>query len=93
MNENEKKVYSIIGQVTIGTDEYRDLIEAVQEARIKESEQSRRWYEEYQKANRLDNELKTANEQLAKFKEYLESHAEARANYRLWVAGIEEGEQ
>lgn len=35
----EKKIYSIVGQVTIGTDEYRDLIESRME-----SEKSKDYY-------------------------------------------------
>ena len=34
MNE-EKKTYSVVGTVTIGTDEYRDLITEVSELKVK----------------------------------------------------------
>jgi hypothetical protein len=41
---DEKKTYTIIGKVEIGTDEYRDLIESLAHASAEaDSQRSRRW--------------------------------------------------
>ena len=54
---DEQKTYSIVGQVTIGTDEYRDLIESRME-----SEKSKDYYmrENWKK----DEEIKKLNAQV-----------------------------
>lgn len=39
---NEEKKYTIVGKVEIGTDEYRDLIEGLAEARNNASEERSR---------------------------------------------------
>lgn len=86
MNE-EKKEYSIIGQVTIGTDEYRDLIETVKEAeneaRKYRSESSDRYWE-------ID-KLKKEVESLKQYKEFVTD--KCLDSYKLWKLGIEAEEE
>lgn len=65
--EENKKEYQVIGTVTIGTDEYRDLIEAVKDAQRDASEERSRWCEQYSRANKFENENK---ELLAKLEKY-----------------------
>jgi len=84
MNDEEKK-YSIIGQVTIGTDEYRDLIEAVAEARKDAEENNSKWYEEYQKANTLNKQLEEARKQAESLSGFVNSSEEIKAKYRLYL--------
>lgn len=83
MNE-EKKEYSIIGQVTIGTDEYRDLIESLAEVRAnvqREHETSWNRYLEIDKLNRKIKELET-------YKEYVTD--KCMDSYRMWKIEKEE---
>lgn len=47
----ENKTYSIVGTVTIGTDEYRDLIEKVMAERAESERLRSKWYEESSKNN------------------------------------------
>lgn len=62
--DEDKKVYSIIGQVTIGTDEYRDLIESVAKAdRDKEYYRDRYW-EEQRKTRELTEEVNALKDKL-----------------------------
>lgn len=61
----EKKTYSIVGQVTIGTDEYRDLIESRMEA-----EESKDYYR--RESWKKDEEIKKVREENAKLKEELD---------------------
>lgn len=49
--DEEKKIYSIVGKVEIGTDEYRDLIEQVKDLE-KDNAQIRQNYWETESKNR-----------------------------------------
>lgn len=68
---DEKKVYSIIGKVEIGTDEYRDLIEAVHSVDKEKSYWYNRWSEENNKVTKLGEENKKLREELEKYKAYI----------------------
>lgn len=61
----EKKTYKVVGHVTIGTDEYRDLIESRMEA-----EKSRDSY--MREGWKKDEEIKKVREENAKLKEELD---------------------
>lgn len=85
MDEN-KKTYSVIGTVTIGTDEYRDLLEA-KVAAEKDAEKKRSdWYAEYNKRQELEKEVKTLTDQLAKYKAFLASSVEVTTLYCGYLA-------
>lgn len=74
----EKKEYSIIGKVEIGTDEYRDLIEAVKDAESRANRNYNDYWEEYRKAEALAKEV----DSLKPFKDFvLEKHQDA---FKLW---------
>ena len=77
MNE-EKKEYSIIGQVTIGTDEYRDLIEAVKEAENDVREYRKQSNDRYWKISDLEKEV----ESLKQYKEFVTE--KCLDSYKLW---------
>lgn len=78
MNE-ERKAYTIIGRVEIGTDEYRDLIEAVQEAKAEESHQRGRWLDEYNRADELEKKVK----ELEPFKNFV-TEKNLISDFKLW---------
>lgn len=54
--EENKKEYSVIGTVTIGTDEYRDLLTEKFEAVKARDEEHDRWYHQYKEAQNYKSE-------------------------------------
>lgn len=74
----EKKEYSIIGQVTIGTDEYRDLIEAVKEAENEARECRKQSNDRYWENDKLKKEV----ESLKQYKEFVTS--KCLDSFKLW---------
>ena len=83
MNE-EKKTYSIIGTVTIGTDEYRDLLIEKCEAKADADKQRNDWYKEYVRANKAEEENKKLREEVDKLKQYIKDNNE-EDSYELWI--------
>ncbi len=81
---DEKKEYGVIGTVTIGTDEYRDLIEEKYEAVREKEEQSSRWYEQYSKAQKLEDENKKLKEELNQLRKYIRDNDE-QDKLELWI--------
>lgn len=74
----EKKEYSVIGKVEIGTDEYRDLIEAVKDAESRANRCYNDYCDEYRKAEALAKEV----DSLKPFKDFvLGKHQDA---FKLW---------
>lgn len=69
----DRKEYQIVGTVTIGTDEYRDLIEAMKDAKMEVEEERRRWCEQYHKANKLEGENEELKKKLEKYEEFINS--------------------
>jgi len=55
---DEKKTYSVVGTVTIGADEYRDLIEEVAEAKKEAERNDKLRWDEYRRANKAEDENK-----------------------------------
>lgn len=78
----ERKEYSIVGTVTIGTDEYRDLIEACKDLEKKADENSDKWYREYSRAIQLEKELNSVKDKLEKYKKFIDANKE---KYELWI--------
>lgn len=81
---DEKKTYSVVGTVTIGTDEYRDLIENLKDAQ-KEAEKNNsvRW-ELYSKAQNLEAELKAVLEKLRELEAFMRSDEAVSTKFKLW---------
>lgn len=86
----EKKEYSIIGKVEIGTDEYRDLIEAVKEAEKNYSEANSSRWNESRRADKAEEQLKAATEQLDKVNGFINSREEIKTKYKLYLVEQEE---
>lgn len=83
--DDEKKEYSFIGKVEIGTDEYRDLIETNAELKAKCDEQNSKYWDMYRHSDKLKDELKAAKEKLADLQGFIESSEEIKAKYRLYL--------
>lgn len=87
--EENKKEYQIIGTVTIGTDEYRDLIEAVKDAQREKDEQRNKWYEQYRKANELEKENEELKERLNKYEAFIKQDT-VKDKFALFLVTFDE---
>ena len=80
--EREKKEYETKGTVTIGTDEYRDLIEEVEKLRAAGQREHDDWYKEYCRADNLEKKLKAAEEKIAEFNNWMDADDRPEQNLR-----------
>lgn len=71
MGEDNKKEYSIVGTVTIGTDEYRDLLQDKFDAEKRADEEHDRWYRAYCDKGELENKCKKLEDELNKLKKFI----------------------
>ena len=69
--EENKKEYSVVGTVTIGTDEYRDLLQDRFDAIQEKKEYHDKWYHEYCEKNRLTTECQKLKEELDRLKKFI----------------------
>jgi len=76
---DEKKEYSIIGRVEIGTDEYRDLIESKFEAENKKDYYMREGWKKDSEINDLKKKVETLSAQVEKYKNFIKSHCTVNA--------------
>jgi len=83
----ERKEYSIVGQVTIGTDEYRDLIEAVKDAEKEARDYRKESSDRYWEIDRLKKEV----ESLKQYKEFVTD--KCLDSYKLWKLENEQEEE
>lgn len=86
---DERKEYSVVGTVTIGTDEYRDLIEALKDAQKDAEKERRDWLEQYNKANKLEKENKELLAKLEKYEAFIKQDA-VKDKYALFLVTFEE---
>ena len=90
---DEEKKYTIVGKVEIGTDEYRDLIEGLADARNNASEErSRRW-----KLETDFSELKKKNSEIEKYmdelKAFVQSDVDIFQKFAVWKANLRNDEE
>lgn len=81
---DEKKVYSIVGTVTIGTDEYRDLIEGKLEAEKSRDEYSSKYWDKYREVSKLEEENKMLKQELDKYRKFVNDNNE-EDKMALWI--------
>ena len=82
--DEEKKTYSIVGTVTIGTDEYRDLIESVAVSKKQEEYYRNRFWEEQNKVSKLEKENVAIKADLDRFKKFVKENGE-QDKMELWI--------
>ena len=82
--EEIKKVYSVVGTVTIGTDEYRDLLTEKFVAIQEKEDYSRRNTEYYWKIHNLEEENKKIAQELEQLKKYIKDNGE-QDKLELWI--------
>ena len=80
----DKKEYSMVGKVEIGTDEYRGLIESLAEVRADYNEASRKNTERYWEIEKLNKQV----EELKMYKEFVSE--KCLDSYKLWKIEKEE---
>ena len=90
MNE-EKKIYSVVGTVTIGTDEYRDLITEVGELKGDLKEVERRRSEQYWENEKNKRKAKELEKSLETHKAYVADGKQD--SFKLWKLEQMEGEE
>lgn len=83
MNE-EKKTYSVIGRVEIGTDEYRDLIEGLAMEKKRADDNDHQRWEEYRRANKAENELNELKKKVKEYEEFICSDEGIKAQLKLF---------
>lgn len=81
---DDKKTYSVVGTVTIGTDEYRDLIENLAEARHDVEKRRSEWWDQHNKCSKLENELKEALVKLEELEAFVKSDEAISAKLKLF---------
>lgn len=82
----DKKVYTIIGKVEIGTDEYRDLIEQVAESKRDADRWNEKYYTEHWELDKVKKELTSALTKLSGLNEFVNSSEEMKTKYKLFLA-------
>lgn len=82
--DEEKKTYSVVGTVTIGSDEYRDLIEELAKARADYNACDNRRSKLYWENIELEKKVKAAEEQTAIYKEFINSSELIKAEFKKY---------
>ena len=85
-DEDKKKEYSIIGKVEIGTDEYRDLIESVKDAKKEASENRRDYWKEQEKAREATKNVDKLNKKLSNYIKFINSDVKLVERFNLYIA-------
>ena len=76
---SEEKKYTIVGKVEIGTDEYRDLLEAKIEAQKESNDYLHRYWDEQSKVRKMEKKVEMMTE-------FLKTTKERYAEYLQFVA-------
>lgn len=97
MDEN-KKEYSVVGTVTIRTDEYRDLLTEKFEADKAISKLEReckhwhdKWYQEYRTKGKLESEYTKLKEELDKLRKFVSENTAVIDENGITMSLINEG--
>ncbi len=86
----EKKEYSTVGTVTIGTDEYRDLIADGIENRNSADEYRRKFWDEQSKASELEKKLDVVARKLEIYESFFNEVEGVSDKFKLWRISKEE---
>lgn len=71
----EKKTYSVIGKVEIGTDEYRDLIEQRMNAEKQSDYYMREGWKKDERINELKKQVEVLNNKLTKCEKFIKKNS------------------
>lgn len=84
----ENKIYSIVGKVEIGTDEYRDLIEGKMKAETDASEYRSKFWTEQRKREKLEEEIEELKKKLEKANAFIKQDSERYNGYVLFCSKV-----
>ena len=84
--DNEKKTYSIIGKVEIGTDEYRDLIEKCAETEAELSRARGDYWRITSEVDQLKKSIEELEKMIATFKKFINSDDAVNTKYINFLA-------
>lgn len=82
----DKKVYSIVGKVEIGTDEYRDLIEDKARAERSSDDYMHKYWSEQDKVRNLEKKIDALKQRADFFDEYLSEHKTVAEDWSSFLA-------
>lgn len=85
---DEKKTYSIVGQVTIGTDEYRDLVEGKLAAEKELSECRSKYWKEQSKVSELEEQIEKLKGDYDKIADFVKQDNERYQCYVQYIAQV-----
>ena len=86
----ERKQYEVVGEVKIGTDEYRDLIEDKNEAEKQSDVNLHRAWDAEKQRDELKKKVTAQEKAIARYKKFISMTEERSAAYNLFIAGISE---
>lgn len=89
---DDKKTYDFKGTVTISTEEYRDLIADGAAAKHDADDYRSKYWQEQNKVRELERKCATLESEIAQLRSFIESKKENRLAFKLFVAGVEEGD-
>ena len=89
--EEERKVYSVVGTVTIGTDEYKDLLSEKYQALADNKDLERRNSDYFWKVRDLEEQNKNLKLKLDEVNKYLKENDE-QDSFELWILRTSRGE-
>lgn len=89
----EKKTYSIIGKLTIGTDEYRDLVEGLSIAKFNFELKDRECWNEHRRNYELESQLKEMTEKYERLNAFITSKDEIKKQYLDFGRGFEKEDE
>ena len=81
----ERKEYSIIGKVEIGTDEYRDLIEEKAEAQKNADDYRSKYWDVQSQKSKADDKIKALSATIENYTNFFETHEEVQKMYKKWM--------
>ena len=82
---DERKTYDVKGTVTISTEEYRDLIEAVKDAEKAFDEYRTKYWHEQDANRRAQEAVDKLSKEKALWNEFLVDHAQVSEDYNAFV--------
>lgn len=93
--KDERKTYEKVGRVELSTEEYRDLVSDLYEARKDRDKEHDDWYKEYNKAQDLDKKVKSLEKKVTTFEDFLSEHSSVKEdfeNYKLRLMAAKDEE-
>ena len=84
--KDARKTYENIGHVELSTEEYRDLVFDLYEARRDRDKEHDDWYKEYNRAIELEKKVKSFEKKITTFEDFLSEHSSVKEdfeNYKL----------